>query len=321
MNGRMNVRLFAAVAVLCASMWTVYTQYVVLPMTDHVTGRTFREQSLEQYEQILNGTRPFPYQWRVAGPHLVKLGASIADTDPHVIDLGLKIAALAVSAGFLIVFASRWLSPMGTVAAAALYFLMTTAGYSSEGYSIYYTNDFLMVAGWNAAIAFMAAGQWPAVAAAVFLTAWAKETVFLIALLALVALWRKRATPGQAALAVLAFAIPTLILRMTYPAPLSEWAWWHNFGTNLASPRDTLKLLLFFNIWGWLAIFAWLKTREPLLRELGLVCILYVAIMHVVIDLRELRHFMPLLIVILPAAVAELEFLFKFLTTPKPQQP
>ena len=302
-----GVKLLAAVAVVCASLWTVYTQYVVLPMTDHVTGRTFREQSLEQYEQTLNGTRAFPYQWRVAGPHLVKLGSSIAGTEPHLVDLGLKILALGASAWFLIRFASRSLSPIGTLAAAALYFLMTAAGYSSEGYSIYYTNDFLMVAGWNAAIAFMAAGQWPAVAAVVFLTAWAKETVFLIVLLALLALWRKRATPTQAALCVVAFAVPQLILRTTYPAPLTEWAWWHNLGMNLTSPRDTIKLVLFLNVWGWLAIQAWRKTREPLLRDLGLISLLYIAIMYVVIDLRELRHFMPLLIVILPAAVAELE--------------
>jgi hypothetical protein len=302
-----GMKVLVAVAVVCASLWTVYTQYVALPMTDHVTGRTFREQSLEQYEQTLNGTRAFPYQWRVAGPQLVRLGTSIANTDPHVIDLGLKIAALAVSAWFLIRFAAAWLSPIGVLAAAALYFLMTAAGYSSEGYSIYYTNDFLMVAGWNAAIAFMAAGQWPAVALVIFLTAWAKETVFLIALLAMMALWRKRATPAQAALCVLAFAVPTAILRTMYPAPLAEWAWWHNLGMNLTSPRDTIKLVLFFNVWGWMAFQAWRKTREPLLRDLGLVSLLYVAVMYVVIDLRELRHFMPLLIVALPAAVAELE--------------
>ena len=203
----------------------------------------------------------------------------------------------------------------------ALYFLLTAVGYSSEGYSIYYTNDFLMVAGWNAAIAFMASGQWAAVAAVIFLTAWAKETVFLIVLLALFAAWRKQATPTQAALCVVAFAVPTAILRTMYPAPLAEWAWWHNLGMNLTSPRDTLKLVLFFNVWGWLAFQAWRTTRDPLLRDLGLVSLLYVAIMYVVIDLRELRHFMPLLIVILPAAVAELETLFKFLTTAKPQQP
>lgn len=319
MTGR--VTLLAVVAVLCASMWTVYTQYVVLPMTDHVTGRTFREQSLEQYQQILDGTRPFPYQWRVAGPHLVRLGESIAGTDPHLVDLGLKIVALAVSAWFLIRFAARSLSPIGTLAAAALYFFMTAAGYSSEGYSIYYTNDFLMVAGWNAAIAFMAAGQWPAVAAVVFLTAWAKETVALIVVLAAVAWWRGRATPFQFGLCAIAFAVPFVFLRWIYPAPLGEWAWWHNLGMNLTSPRDTLKLVLFFNVWGWLAVQAWRTTPQPLLRDLGLVSLLYVAIMYVVIDLRELRHFMPLLIVILPPAVAELESLFKLLTTAKQQQP
>ena len=299
--------LFAVVAVLCASMWTVYTQYVVLPMTDHVTGRTFREQSTEQYEQILNGTRPFPYQWRVAGPHLVKFGAAATGRDPHAIDVGVKVAALALSAWFFIRFASRWLSPMGILAASALYFFMTAAGYSSEGYSIYYTNDFLMVAGWNAAIALMAAGQWPAVAAVVFLTAWAKETVALIVVLAALAWWRGRATPVQFGLCALAFAVPFVFLRWAYPAPLGEWAWWHNLGMNLTSPRDTIKLVVFVNVWGWLAIQAWRTTREPLLRDLGLVSLLYVAIMYVVIDLRELRHFMPLLIVILPAAVGWLE--------------
>lgn len=301
-----GLKALAAAGLLCASMWTVYTQYVVLPMTDHVTSRTFRDQSIEQYEQILNGTRPFPYQWRVAGPHLVKWLSTASGRDPHVVDVVLKVTALTVSAFFLLQIAARWLSPIAVVATAALYFLMTAAGYSSEGYSIYYTNDFLMVAGWNAALALMVAGQWAAAAAVIFLTAWAKETVFLLALLALVAWWRGRATPIQAVLCVLAFAIPTVILRTIYPAPFGEWAWWHNLGLNLSSP-DVLKLALFFNVWGVLAFLAWRRTSDRFLRDLGLLAMLYVAIMFVVIDLRELRHFMPLLIIVLPAAIAELE--------------
>ncbi|HET9705239.1 MAG TPA: hypothetical protein VFP85_14450 [Vicinamibacterales bacterium] len=301
-----GLKALAAAGLLCASMWTVYTQYVVLPMTDHVTSRTFRDQSIEQYEQILNGTRPFPYQWRVAGPHLVKWLSTASGRDPHVVDVVLKVTALTVSAFFLLQIAARWLSPIAVIATAALYFLMTAAGYSSEGYSIYYTNDFLMVAGWNAALALMVAGQWAAAAAVIFLTAWAKETVFLLALLALVAWWRGRATPIQAVLCVLAFAIPTVILRTIYPAPFGEWAWWHNLGLNLSSP-DVLKLALFFNVWGVLAFLAWRRTSDRFLRDLGLLAMLYVAIMFVVIDLRELRHFMPLLIIVLPAAIAELE--------------
>lgn len=302
-----GLKALVVIGLVSASTWTVYTQYVVLPMTDHVTSRTFRDQSIEQYEQILNGTRPFPYQWRVAGPHLVKWFATATGRDPHVVDAGLKVMALAVSAWFLTQFAARWLSPIGVLAAAALYFLMTTAGYSSEGYSIYYTNDFLMVAGWNAAIALMAAGLWAAAAVVIFLTAWAKETVFLLALLALVSWWRGRATAIQAVLCVLAFAIPTVILRTVYPAPLSEWAWWHNARLNVSSPGDVLKLVVFFNVWGVLAIQAWRRAGDALLRDLGLCALLYIAIMFVVIDLRELRHFMPLLIIVLPAAVSELE--------------
>lgn len=302
-----GLKALAIVGLLSASIWTVYTQYVVLPMTDHVTSRTFRDQSIEQYEQILNGTRPFPYQWRVAGPHLVKWLSTASGRGPHVVDAGLKVTALAVSAWFLMRFAARWLSPIAVAAAAALYFLMTAAGYSSEGYSIYYTNDFLMVAGWNAAIALMAAGQWIPAAAVIFLTAWAKETVFLLALLALVMWWRGRATPIQAVLCVLAFAIPTVILRTIYPAPFGEWAWWHNLGLNLSSPGDVLKLAVFFNVWGVLAFQAWRRTSDHFLRDLGVLAAVYVAIMFVVIDLRELRHFMPLLIIVLPTAVRELE--------------
>lgn len=309
MSGQLRVVLIAGV--LCASILTVYTQYVFLHTTDDVTTRGFRELSIEQYRQTLEGTRPFPYQWRVAGPWLVRLGESLTAIDPHLVDAGLKSAALAVSAFFFIRFAARSLSAMAVVAATALYFVMTAAGYSSEGYSIYYTNDFLMVAGWNAAVALAAAGQWPAVALVVFLTVWAKETVLLIVALAVLGWRRGQATFAQVALCAAAFAIPFAVLRAYYPAPLGEWAWWHNLPMNLTSPRDTAKLILFFNVWGWLAFRALRHGGPSLARDLGYVAIAYVAIMYVVIDLRELRHFLPLLIVVLPPAVGELERLLE----------
>jgi uncharacterized membrane protein len=119
--------------------------------------------------------------------------------------------------------------------------------------------------------------------------------------------WRGRATASQAVACVLAFSIPTLILRTIYPAPFGEWAWWHNLGLNLSSPGDVLKLAVFFNVWGVLAVQAWRRTSDQFLRDLGVLAAVYVAIMFVVIDLRELRHFMPLLIIVLPTAVRELE--------------
>lgn len=323
------LRAVLVVGVLCASGLTVYTQYVFLHTTDDVTNRGFREQSIEQYEQTLDGTRPFPYRWRQAGPRLVRLGESLTGLDPHVIDALIKTAALAISALFLIRYSAIWLSPMATLAVAALYFMLTAAGYSSEGYSIYYTNDFLMVAGWNAAITLIALEQWPAVALVVFLTAWAKETVVLIPLLVTFAWRRRRTTGANVVMTGAAFMIPTVILRSYYPAPLSDWAWWHNVMLNvpflrperdiiITALRDNLKLIVFFNVWGWLAIRAIRRTHEPLWRELGLIGVIYLALMYVVVYLRELRHFLPLLIVMLPPAVSELERLLKERTADQP---
>ena len=147
--------------------------------------------------------------------------------DPHVIDAAIKIVPGRLRV-FLIRYAALWLSPIGTLAVAALYFMLTAAAYSSEGYSIYYTNDFLMVAGWNAAITLIALDQWALAALVVFLTAWAKETVVLIPVLALFAWRRGKATRAHLVLVGAAFMIPTAILRTYYPAPLTEWVPWHN---------------------------------------------------------------------------------------------
>ena len=319
---RPELRVLIVAGVLCASGLTVYTQYVFLHTVDQVTNRSFREQSLEQYEQTLDGTRAFPYRWRQAGPRIVKFGENLTGLDPHLIDAVVKTAALAFSALFLMRYAALWLSPIGTLAVAALYFMMTAAAYSSEGYSIYYTNDFLMVAGWNVAITLIALDLWNIAALVVFFTAWAKETVVLIPLLALFAWRRGKATRAQLILVGAAFIVPTAILRAIYPAPLTEWAWWHNIMLNvpflvperdriITAIRDNLKLLVFFNVWGWLAIRAIRRTREPLWRELGVMGLIYLALMYVVVYLRELRHFLPLLIIMLPPAVSEIERLSK----------
>src|SRR5713226_9685550 len=69
-----RLRALLLVGILSFSALTVYTQYVFLQTTDHVTGRPFRDTSLDEYHEILDGRRPFPYQWRVAGPWLVQLG-------------------------------------------------------------------------------------------------------------------------------------------------------------------------------------------------------------------------------------------------------
>ena len=99
----------------------------------------------------------------------------------------------------------------------------------------------------------------------------------LIALLAGFEALRKARTWSAAIACGIAFAIPTLILRTIYPAPIAQWAWWDTFKMNVPfivwdpgviakSLRDNLKVLLFFNLtlyWAWRA---WRRTRGLIRR-------------------------------------------------------
>jgi hypothetical protein len=307
---------------------TVYTQYVFLHTTDHVTGRPFRDLSLEQYHEILDGRRPFPYQWRVAGPWLVRIGERATGRDPHQVDASFKVAALAASALLLVRFTALWTTPLGTITAVALYLALTAAAYSSEGYSIYYTNDFLMVLGWYAAVYLTARRRFGWLAVATFATAWAKETVVLTPILMTLAWWRGRASGRDWLLCAVAFLIPTVLLRLHYPARLAYWAWWGNVTLNvpflrsqpaiiLGALRDNLKLLIFFNVLWVLAYRTFRRTLEPFLRDLVYVGALYLAMAYVVIYIRELRHFLPLAIIVIPLAVMELE---EMVSSPRNEQ-
>lgn len=310
-------RLLVA-GIVCFSVLTVYTQYVFLHATDDVTHRPFRSLSLEQYHETLEGRRPFPYQWRVAGPWLVRSGEVLTGGDPHAIDVVLKVIALAGSAVFLALFAKRWTTPLGVVLVLALYFVLTAAAYSSEGYSIYFTNDFLMVLGWNAAVYLEAEKRYVSLALVIFATAWAKETIVLALFLVGLAWWRSEATTRDGLLCAAGFLIPTAFLRIHYPARFADWAWWGNVMLNvpflrwrseilIGAIRDNLKVMLFFNVLWLLAYQAFRRTTEPVLRDLVIVAAGYLVIAYVVVYIRELRHFLPLAIVILPLGVIRLE--------------
>ena len=133
---------------------------------------------------------------------------------------------------------------------------------------------------------------------------------------------RKRG-PWSAAIACgVAFAIPTLILRTMYPAPIAQWAWWDTFKMNVPflvwdpvviskSLRDNLKVLLFFNVmlfWAWRA---WRRTQDSFVFSLGLTLACYVVLAWMVVYIRELRHLLPFMILVIPLAVAELERLLQ----------
>ncbi len=70
---------------------------------------------------------------------------------------------------------------------------------------------------------------------------------------------------------------------------------------------DNLKLLMLFNVLWLLAYRTFARTSEWFLRSLAIVGVVYLAMAYVVVYLRELRHFLPLAIIVIPLAVIEIE--------------
>ncbi len=312
----LNASLLAAL--LLFSGWSVYTRYVDLNAFDLVTNMPFRELSTSQYEDTLAGVRPFPYQWRVLAFWIVAAIESATGLDPHVIDVVVKTLALAGSTLLLYLFSTPLVGAMGTVLAAVLYLFVTAAAFSSEGYAIYFTNDYLAVLSWFAGALAIRRRAWLLAALAAFAGAWAKETAVLIVFLVAFEAFRKRAPWSAVIMCALAFAIPTAALRVMYPAPLAEWAWWDTFRLNVPfvtwegqviakSLRDNLKVILFLNVLWWWAWRAWQRTQDAYLSSLALSLACYAVLAWMVVYIRELRHLLPFTILVIPMAVAELE--------------
>lgn len=313
-----KMRAMLLAALLVFSGWSVYTRYVDLHAFDLVTRMSFRDLSMSQYNDTIEGVRTFPYQWRVLAFWMVKAGTTIAPVDPHVIDVTIKTLALAASGWLLYVFSTSVVSAMGAVLAVVIYLFVTAAAFGSEGYAIYFTNDYLAILSWFAGVVALRKRMWWAAALAAFAGAWAKETAMLIVFLAGFEAMRKRA-PWSAAIACgIAFAIPTLTLRTMYPAPFAQWAWWDTFKLNVPfivwqgnviakALRDNLKVLLFLNVmWLW-AWRAWRRTQDSFVVSLGLTLACYVVLAWMVVYIRELRHMLPFTILVIPLAVVELE--------------
>jgi hypothetical protein len=306
------------IALLLFSGWSVYTRYVDLHAFDLVTNMSFRDLSMSQYQDTLAGTRTFPYQWRVLAFWMVKAGTMIAPLDPHLIDVTIKTLALAASGALLYAFSITLVSELGAVLAVVMYLFVTAAAFGSEGYAIYFTNDYLAILSWFGGVVALRKRMWWAAVLAAFAGGWAKETAMLIVFLAGFEALRKRA-PWPAAIACgIAFAVPTLTLRTMYPAPFAQWAWWDTFRLNVPflvwqgnviakALRDNLKVLLFLNVmWFW-AWRAWRRTEDAFVVSLGLTLACYVVLAWMVVYIRELRHMLPFTILVIPLAVAELE--------------
>ena len=211
---RMSWLTFAVIAGF--STLAVYCTFVSIHTMDVDTGAFAAKESLKQYRQALDGIRDFPYQWRLLGVYLVYTGERLTGLAPHTIDVVLKTLLLCVSSSILFVFSGRYTSAAGALCAVALYLVLTIAGFTDQ-YSIYFTNDYAMVALWFAAVYAVRERQYGAAAALTFVGAFAKETMLLVPVLIGLRFLRKQATLGHVAMAGLAFVIPTVILRWTYP--------------------------------------------------------------------------------------------------------
>ena len=310
------------VALLLFSGWSVYTRYFDLNSFDLVTNMPFRELSMQQYNDTLAGTRTFPYQWRVLGFWVAWAGASITGLDPHAIDVGVKTLSLAGAAALLYLFARTIVTELGAILCAVIYLFVTAAAFSSEGYAIYFTNDYLAVLSWFAGALAIRRRAWALAAIAAFAGAWAKETPLLIVLLVFFEAVRQRAPWSAVIACAIAFAIPNIVLRTLYPAPLVQWAWWDTFMLNVPfliwdraaivkSLRDNAKVILFLNVMWWWSLLAWRRLRDPFLTSMALTLACYIVLAWMVVYIRELRHMLPFTIFVIPMAVAELEHLSK----------
>ena len=312
-----RIRVPIIIGLVCGAAFAVYPSFVQLDMTDPVTRRTFRAVSAEDYRLALDGRAPFPYQWRMLGPWVVRAGERATGADPHAIDAGVKVAALSLSAAALGLFAASIAGPALGCASVGFYLAASAGAFASQGYSIYYTSDYLMIAAWFWAVYAMARRKFAAAALIVFAGAWAKETM-IVAPMCAALLWRRGGADARdLALIAAAFAIPTVALRLIYAAPLAAWAWWGSLYRNVPfldprpsalaiALRDNAKVLLFYNAGWWLAARGAWRSRNPMVRDLALTLLIYLALAYVVVYIRELRHMLPLAILVIPVALSEL---------------
>lgn len=299
------------------SILAVYVTYGSIHAMDTATRTVHADESLHHYQQALTGERAFPYQWRLLGVYLVRAGERLTGANPHTVDVVAKTVLLWGTSALLLAFARLYASPLGAVCAVSMYFVLTMAGFT-DGYSIYYTNDYAMLAAWFAAVLLLRHQRYAAAALVTLIGACAKETMMLVPILVGIE-WLRGRAPFKAVIWIgVAFVIPTAVVRWIYPAPVEQWAWWDMAYRNvpflqetsaelLVTLKNNVKVFLFFNVLWILAALGVKRSRDGFVTSLAITALIYVLLAYPVIYIRELRHLLPLAILILPIAVRELE--------------
>ena len=71
--------------------------------------------------------------------------------------------------------------------------------------------------------------------------------------------------------------------------------------------KNNIKVALFYNVFWILAVRRVLKIADPFAKHLAATGVAYLLLAYPVIYIRELRHFLPLAIVVLPMAINAIE--------------
>jgi hypothetical protein len=307
-----------ALTILAFSIMTVYASAVSLHTIDVETKIVAADFSLQQYRQVLAGERGFPYQWRVLGTYMVYAGERLTGLPPHTIDIALKTLLLWTSTMLLFLFSQWYTSESGAYAVVGYYMLLNVPAFNDEQYSIYFTNDYAMLVCWFAAVYFIRLERFGWATLMTFIGAWAKETMLLVPVLLGLGALRSPKLRVPFVVTSVAFMIPTVILRTAYPAPLAKWAWWDMVFTNVpflqrsldqfkATIKNNIKVALFYNVFWVLAARRVLSGSDRFATDLAITCVVYLLLAYPVIYIRELRHFLPLAIVVLPLAINAIE--------------
>lgn len=314
-----NTRLLVYGAFLSFSILAVYCNYVFVhtaSVTEEWVGE-YQSLAIQNHRAILDGTMPPPYGWRVLGDYLIWVVEQLTSIDPIIADQALRVLFLFVSCIYLFRFSLFYTSKIAAFCLVHIYLFLVVIG-ESYGYFIYNINDMIFLCALHYCVYTLKVVHCYRVVGCVFLATFARESTLLVVFLVGFLFWKDRKLLLPFMLSFFAFLIPFVFLRWKYPAPLSDLAFWWQLLNNvpfiqgdmarsIKAIQFNVKVFLFMNIFWVLSIRYLCSKSDTFVKCLLYAMISYVAIIYWVGFIRELRLFVPLAVLILPTAMAELE--------------
>jgi hypothetical protein len=307
---------------LCFSIFAVYCNYVFVytaSVTEEWVGE-YRSLAIRDHHAILDGTMPPPYRWRLLGNHLINALEHFIPVSPIFIDQALRVAFLFGSCFYLFRFSSLYTSPIAAFCVVQMYIFLVVVG-ESYGYFIYNLNDIIFFFALHYCVLNLRLQHLYRAIGCIFVATFAREATLVMVFLMGFLCYSKKNLWLPLSLGLFAFLIPYGLVRWLYPAPLSSLAfWWQLFnnvpflqgdmGKSILAIQFNIKVFLFMNAFWILAVKYLLRREDAFMASLSYAMVLYVLIIYWVGFIRELRLFVPLAVLVLPAGMSELERMF-----------